>query len=86
MPYFVMIDRLRGFLRNSEKPVALVVIGYSFADEHINEAIMESLKVNASAACFALQFGELASINGEGACSRQSKSIAARRRRCNYSP
>ncbi len=60
MPYFVMIDRLRGFLRNSEKPVALVVIGYSFADEHINEAIMESLKVNASAACFALQFGELA--------------------------
>lgn len=59
MPYFVMIDRLRSFLRNSDRPVALVVLGYSFGDEHINEAIIESLKANASAACFALQFGDL---------------------------
>jgi hypothetical protein len=59
MPYFVMIDRLRSFLRHAERPVALVLSGYSFRDVHINEAIVESLKANASAACFALQFGEL---------------------------
>jgi hypothetical protein len=59
MPYFVMIDRLRNFLRRAERPVALIIAGYSFSDEHINEAIVESLKANASAACFALQFDEL---------------------------
>jgi hypothetical protein len=59
MPYFVMIDRLRAFFRNNQKPAALVVIGYSFRDEHLNEVISEGLKVNGSAVCFALQFGEL---------------------------
>lgn len=60
MPYFVMIDRLRAFLRNNQKPVALFVIGYSFGDEHLNEVIIESLKANPSAACFAFQYGSLA--------------------------
>ena len=60
MPYFVIIDRLRAFLRNERQPVALIVIGYSFSDEHLNSAIVESLKANPSAACFALQYDELA--------------------------
>lgn len=60
MPYFVMIDRLRSFIRHPERPVALFISGYSFGDEHINANIIESLKANASSACFALQFGELA--------------------------
>lgn len=59
MPYFVMVDRLTKFLRNDERPVALFVLGYSFSDDHINEAIIESLKVNASSACFALQYDKL---------------------------
>lgn len=60
MPYVVMIDRLRAFIRNKERPVALIIIGYSFGDQHLNEAIVESLKANASSACFALQYGKLA--------------------------
>ena len=60
MPYFVMIDRLRSFLRHKERPVALIILGYSFGDQHLNEAIVESLKANASSACFALQYGNLA--------------------------
>lgn len=60
MPYFVMIDRLRTFLRHKERPVALIIIGYSFGDQHLNEVIVEGLKANASSACFALQFGNLA--------------------------
>jgi hypothetical protein len=59
MPYFVMIDRLRAFLRANQKPVALFVIGYSFGDDHLNEAIVEGLAANPSAACFALQYGVL---------------------------
>ena len=60
MPYFVMIDRLRTFLRHGERPVALIIIGYSFGDQHLNEVIVEGLKANASSACFGLQFGNLA--------------------------
>jgi hypothetical protein len=59
MPYFVMIDRLRSFLRSNQKPVALFVVGYSFGDDHLNEAIVENLSANPSAACFALQYGDL---------------------------
>lgn len=59
MPYLVMIDRLKTFLRNSRQPVALFAVGHSFSDEHLNATIMESLKVNPSAACFALQYGQL---------------------------
>lgn len=59
MPYFVMIDRLKSFLRHKERPVALIILGYSFGDQHLNEALVEGLKANASSACFALQFGEL---------------------------
>ncbi|TVR84794.1 MAG: SIR2 family protein [Rhodospirillales bacterium] len=60
MPYLVMVDRLKGFLRNQKQPVALFVIGHSFSDEHLNETIVESLKANASAACFALQYDNMA--------------------------
>lgn len=60
MPYFVMIDRLRAFIRHKERPVALIILGYSFGDQHLNEAIVESLKANPSSACFALQYGKLA--------------------------
>ena len=59
MPYIVMIDRLKAFLRNGKQPVALIVVGHSFSDEHLNATLIESLKVNPSAACFALQFRKL---------------------------
>jgi hypothetical protein len=76
MPYFVMIDRLRSFLRHSERPVALVMTGYSFGDEHINEAIVESLKANASAACFALQFGPLADYPAAVALAKSNSNLS----------
>lgn len=59
MPYLMMIDRLRGFLRNRKQPVALFMIGHSFSDEHLNETIVASLKANSSAACFALQYDDI---------------------------
>ena len=59
MPYLVMIDRLKGFLRNEKRPVALFVVGHSFSDDHLNATLIESLRANPSAACYALQFGNL---------------------------
>ena len=59
MPYLVMIDRLKGFLRNGKRPAALFVVGHSFSDDHLNATLLESLRANPSAACYALQFGDL---------------------------
>jgi hypothetical protein len=63
MPYLVMMDRLRGFIRNQHHrerlPAALIVVGYSFSDKHINEALAENLRANPSAVCYALQYEAL---------------------------
>ncbi len=57
MPYLIMIDRLRSFLK---KPSAvLVVSGYSFGDDHINECLVEGLRSNPSAVVFGLLFSKL---------------------------
>jgi SIR2-like protein len=76
MPYFVMIDRLRSFLRGDQKPVALFVVGYSFGDEHLNEAIIESLSANPSAACFALQYGDLADYPNAKKLARDNANLS----------
>jgi SIR2-like domain len=76
MPYFVMIDRLRSFLRTNQKPVALFIIGYSFGDEHLNEAIVESLNANPSAVCFALQYGNLADYPNARKLARENANLS----------
>ncbi|MDI6451443.1 SIR2 family NAD-dependent protein deacylase [Anaerobaca lacustris] len=54
MPYLAMIDRLRAFLK---KPTAtLILCGYSFRDEHINEVIVQGLQCTQTAVAFALMF------------------------------
>lgn len=58
MPYLAMIDRLRAFLK---KPTAtLILCGYSFRDEHINEVIVQGLQCTQTAIAFALLFDEIA--------------------------
>ncbi len=54
MPYLAMIDRLRAFFSDTN-PV-LVVCGYSFTDDHLNEVLLDGLRGNRSAHCFALMF------------------------------
>jgi hypothetical protein len=55
MPYLAMLDRLRAFLRQPAS--VLVISGYSFSDDHLNEIIIQGLQGNASAAAFALVYG-----------------------------
>jgi hypothetical protein len=57
MPYLAMLDRLRNFLK--QPSAFFVTIGYSFADEHLNELIIQGLRGNPTAACFGLLFGAL---------------------------
>lgn len=54
MPYLAMIDRLRAFLK--QPTGALVLCGYSFRDEHLNEVIVQGLQWTQTAIAFALQF------------------------------
>lgn len=58
MPYLAMLDRLRAFL--SQGQVVLVTCGYSFVDQHINDAILQGLSSNPNAICFGLLFGDRA--------------------------
>ena len=82
MPYYVMMDQLRRFLRNDSEPVVLFMLGYSFSDDHVNEIIAENLKANHRAAAFALQYKELADYGEAEKLARQvpNLSILARDR------
>ena len=57
MPYIVMQDQLRGFLR--QQAATLVVVGYSFGDDHINDIIDQGLRGNPTASVFALLHGRI---------------------------
>lgn len=57
MPYLAMVDRLRTFL--SDPTAALVLCGYSFRDDHINDTIMQGLQHTQTSVAFALAYGSL---------------------------
>jgi len=57
MPYLAMCDRLKAFFRETN-PV-IVLCGYSFADDHLNELLLDGLRGNRSAHCFALIYSKL---------------------------
>lgn len=58
MPYLAMLDRLRTFL--GQPAAILIVSGYSFGDEHLNEVILQGLQGNSTASAFALMYSQLA--------------------------
>lgn len=57
MPYLALMDRLRMFLNTPS--TVLMVIGYSFGDQHLNDVIIQSLQGTPSTAVFALMYGTL---------------------------
>lgn len=59
MPYLAMLDRLRAFFHGQDAP-RLIVCGYSFLDEHLNEVLLDGLRGNRNAQCFALMYSGLA--------------------------
>lgn len=71
MPYLAMLDRLKAFFHgnassNRNAPVKqdddaprLIICGYSFLDDHLNEVLLDGLRGNRSAQCFALMYSNL---------------------------
>lgn len=71
MPYLAMLDRLRAFFhgkliksrgdagRPEEDAPRLIVCGYSFLDDHLNEVLLDGLRGNRNAQCFALMYSNL---------------------------
>lgn len=59
MPYLAMLDRLKAFLSSGQ--AVLITCGYAFADQHLNEAILQGLTGNPTAVCFGLVFADLTS-------------------------
>lgn len=57
MPYLAMIDRLRAFLK--QPTATLVISGYSFRDQHLNEVVVQGLQNTQTAIAFALLFDEI---------------------------
>lgn len=54
MPYVALMDQFRRFLLSPS--CILVICGYSFGDDHLNDAIADALLSNKSATAFALLF------------------------------
>jgi hypothetical protein len=57
MPYLAMMDRLLAFL--SRPSAALITVGYSFGDEHLNQLIEQGLQGNPSAVVLGLLYDKL---------------------------
>jgi hypothetical protein len=72
MPYLAMLDRLKAFFQGKDAP-RLIVCGYSFLDDHLNEILLDGLRGNRNAQCFALMYSGLAQHSRVVECaSRQS--------------
>lgn len=78
MPYLAMLDRLRTFL--GQPAAILIVSGYSFSDEHLNEIILQGLQGNSTATAFALMYSQLAKHENVGrlAGTRSNLNVLAR--------
>ncbi|MBU4556761.1 MAG: SIR2 family protein [Actinobacteria bacterium] len=55
LPYLAMIDRLRAFMKCPG--ATLLLCGYSFRDEHLNEVILQGLESSQTTAAISLMFG-----------------------------
>jgi len=56
LPFLVFQDRLRRFLSNGE--TLMIIAGYSFGDDHLNEILFQALRANKRLAITALMYGD----------------------------
>lgn len=64
MPYLALIDQLNRFIR--KKSSLLILSGYSFKDEHLNDTIVNALKANPTAMVLGLMFGRYEKKDDKG--------------------
>ena len=63
LPFITFQDRLRKFLLSGE--ALLVIAGYSFSDEHINEILFQGLRSNPRMSIIALMYGDKKEVGGK---------------------
>lgn len=63
LPFLTFQDRFRRFVSSGE--VLLVISGYSFFDEHINEIMFQGLRSNPRLSIIALMYGDNVEVSGE---------------------
>jgi hypothetical protein len=73
MPYLAMSDRLSAFLRQST--AALIICGYSFRDQHINDVIRQGLQNSQNSMAFALLFDEIAKYSDACDLAKQRSNL-----------
>lgn len=71
MPYLALIDQLNRFIR--QKSSLLILSGYSFNDEHLNDTIINALKANPSAMVLALLHDTYKTEEGNERYSKANK-------------
>ncbi len=64
MPYLALMDQLSRFIR--KKSSFLILSGYSFNDDHVNDTIVNALSANPTAMVLGLMFGNYESKGAEG--------------------
>ena len=69
-----MMDRLKKFLNVSSS--ALVIIGYSFGDQHLNDVIIQGLQGAPTTIVFALMYGALGSCANATALARERGNLS----------
>lgn len=81
MPYLALIDQLNRFLR---LPNSLMVLsGYSFNDEHLNDTILSALKANPNSMVIAMLFDTLTFEDSGKLGERYPKAIQLAKNRNN---
>lgn len=82
MPYLALIDQLNRFVR--KKSSLLILCGYSFGDDHLNDTIVNALKANPTAMALGLMYGDYqASGDGGETCERYPKATVLAKRQHN---
>ena len=74
MPYLAMIDRLRAFLK--QPSAALILCGYSFRDDHINEVIVQGLQGTQTAIAFGLLYDEIGRYTKAGKLALERSNLS----------
>jgi len=73
MPYLALIDQLNRFLRQPNS--LLIISGYSFNDEHLNDTILSAIKSNPNTMVIAMMFQTLTYKVGEDIVMRYPKAM-----------
>ncbi len=73
MPYLAMQDRLSKFLSKGQS--VLIICGYSFVDQHLNEIIMQRLLANPRAVCFGLLYSDIENYSEALECASKTTNL-----------